>query len=453
MSVFRGLDAIQETAAIIILIVAMTTNNFLYYFLLYDLFKEQLSSQLGFVVFVVLAILSYVAGHYILVHTLSHIDRDIGNKLSLFHLVYNAVRIAFYATAVLVTLIIVQIALTSQYYVSMSVARMSISFLLGSGIYVLLSYKFFTWYRSKHDGTTLLYGVAFTITLIGAGILVTVNLAAVLENPNQIESFPSLTHDNDIPYYTERKSPELFNLFQIVNTPLRMAFVLFWIATLLLLHNYSKTIGRIKFWLIISLPMASFLIGISFSLAMFEEGLLDALILPSAASAGGILFGIVFLTLSKGMTQIQHNTVAHYLAIAGYGAVLAYASVTSSMHIIDRVHTPFPPFATVPWAFAGFSTYLISSGFYFSAISISQDIGLRKSVRQLGAEGSRLLGSIGSAQMEQEIKEKVLTIAKEQEETLREQTGVKQTISSEDVQLYVEEVMKELKRAKGKQGS
>jgi hypothetical protein len=451
LSVFRETNARQEAGAIIILIIAMTISNFLYYLLLDDVFKEQLSSPLGFVLFVMLAILSYGAGHYILIHTLSHTDRDIGKKLSLFRLVYNAVRIAFYATAVIVTLIIVQIALTSQYYVSMSVAVMAISFLLGSGTYVLLSYRFFTWYRSMHDGTTLLYGLAFTTTLVGAGILAIVNLAAMLENPGQIESFPPVTDDdNDTPYYTERKSPELFNLFQIVNTPIRMAFVLFWIATVLLLHNYSKTIGRVKFWLIISLPMASFLVGIGFSLAMFGEGLLDALILPSAASAGGILFGIVFLTLSKSIRQIQHNTVAHYLAIAGYGAVLAYASVTSSMHIIDRVHTPFPPFATVPWAFAGFATYLISSGFYFSALSISQDIKLRKSVRQLGAKGSRLLDNIGSAQMEQEIKEKVLTIAKEQEETLKEQTGVKQTISDEDIQLYVTEVMKELKKAKAK---
>jgi hypothetical protein len=448
LSVFRGANARQEVATIIILILAMTISNFLYYFLLDDVFKEQLSSPLGFVLFVMLTILSYVAGHYTLVHTHSQTDRDIGNKLPLFRLVYNAVRIVFYATAVIITLIIVQIALTSQYYVSMSVAVMAISFLLGSGTYVLLSYKFFMWYRSMHDGTTLLYGVAFTITLVGAGLLVIVNLAAILENPDQIESFPPLTDDNDVPYYTERKSLELFTLFQIVNTPLRAAFILFWIATVLLLHNYSKNIGRMKFWLIVSLPMASFLLGIGFSLAMFEEGLLDAIILPSAASAGGVLFGIVFLTLSKSIRHIQQNTVAHYLTIAGYGAMLAYASVTSSMHIIDRVHTPFPPFATVPWAFAGFATYLISSGFYFSALSISQDIKLRKSVRELGAKGSRLLDNIGSAQMEQEIKERVLTIAKEQEEILKQQTGVKQTISDEDIQIYVAEVMKELKKAK-----
>jgi hypothetical protein len=438
-------------AAIIILISAMTISNFLYYFLLDDIFTEQLSSPLGVVLFVMLAVLSYGAGHYILVHTLSQTDRDIGNKSRFFRLVYNAVRIAFYATAVIVTLIIVQIALTSQYYVGMSVAVMAISFLLGSGTYVLLSYKFFMWYSSMHNGTTLLYGVAFAITLVGAGMLVIVNLAVTLENPGQIESFPPVTDDdNDTSYYTERKSPELFNLFQIVNTPIRMAFVLFWIATVLLLHNYSKTIGRMKFWLIISLPMASFLLGVGFSLAMFEEGLLDAIIFPSAASAGGVLFGIVFLTLSRSIRRIQQNTVAHYLTIAGYGAVLAYASVTSSMHIIDRVHTPFPPFATVPWAFAGFATYLISSGFYFSAISISQDIKLRKSVRQLGAKGSKLLDNIGSAQMEQEIKETVLTIAKEQEETLKQQTGVEQTMSDEDIQLYVAEVMKELKKAKAK---
>jgi hypothetical protein len=120
-----------------------------------------------------------------------------------------------------------------------------------------------------------------------------------------------------------------------------------------------------------------------------------------------------------------------------------------AVHVIDRMHTPFPPFATLPWAFLGFSTYLVSTGFYLSAIRISQDIGLRKSIRQVASEessGSRLLDNIGTAQMEQAIQDRVQKIAKEQEESLKQETGVQHEVSKEDVEAYVNEVLEEVKK-------
>jgi hypothetical protein len=100
------------------------------------------------------------------------------------------------------------------------------------------------------------------------------------------------------------------------------------------------------------------------------------------------------------------------------------------------------------WAFLGFSTYLASTGFYLSAIRISQDIGLRKSIRQVATEesSSRLLDNIGTAQMEQAIQDRVQKIAKEQEESLKKETGVQQDVSQEDVEAYVKEVLEEVKK-------
>jgi len=39
----------------------------------------------------------------------------------------------------------------------------------------------------------------------------------------------------------------------------RLAFVLYWIATALLLRDYGKKLGKLKFWTIISLPLIAFL--------------------------------------------------------------------------------------------------------------------------------------------------------------------------------------------------
>jgi hypothetical protein len=128
--------------------------------------------------------------------------------------------------------------------------------------------------------------------------------------------------------------------------------------------------------------------------------------------------------------------ISQYLIITGFGFLLALVASSPAVHVIDRIHTPFPPFATLTWAFLGFSAYLASIGFYLSAIRISQDIGLRKSIRQVATEESsnRLLDNIGTAQMEQAIEDRVQKIAKEQEESLKKETGVQQYVSQENAQ-------------------
>ena len=62
------------------------------------------------------------------------------------------------------------------------------------------------------------------------------------------------------------------------------------------------------------------------------------------------------------------------------------------------------------------ASYLFSLGFYFSAVSVSQDEKLRRSIRKYLMEESNLLESIGTAQMKQDIEKTVLKIAKEQQE-------------------------------------
>ena len=82
------------------------------------------------------------------------------------------------------------------------------------------------------------------------------------------------------------------------------------------------------------------------------------------------------------------------------------------------------------------SSYLFSIGLYLSAISISNDISLRKSIK-----GSMhgLVGTIGSAQMEQEIEKKVTKIIQIQQKELEKQVG---GFSSEVTETNVKDYVK-----------
>jgi hypothetical protein len=149
-------------------------------------------------------------------------------------------------------------------------------------------------------------------------------------------------------------------------------------------------------------------------------------------------------------TTTHHKTLAYYLTISAYGTVLLAVSVTSPV-----IYTPYPPFAAAAWSFVGLSSYLYSLGFYFSAISIAQDSKLRQSIRDMATE-SKLLDSIGTAHMEQEIQKKVLKLAKEQEKTLEEQTGVEihewqqEQIEQGNIQDYMAEVLAEVEKSRKK---
>jgi hypothetical protein len=349
---------------------------------------------------------------------------------------------------------------TSQYYVGLSLVIVLAGYLLAAVNVGLLGYKMLSWYRMKRNLATLLFAITFLTAAIGFSNIPIVNsLFFFSVNPYLTERYyvdygyqPDQNSGNPVPHFSIKKSGSLFALYQLTMNILRAPYFLMWASAIVLVRNYSKTMGRAKFLLITVLP------GIIFPIQIFESisggvfpPLFASLYGGSSLALAGLFVAIIFFVSAKNMKRIhgsQNNAISQYLIITGFGFILALVASSPAVHVIDRIHTPFPPFATLTWAFLGFSTYLVSTGFYLSAITISQDIGLRKSIRQVATEESsgRLLDNIGTAQMEQAIQDRVQKIAKEQEENLKQETGVQQDVSKEDVEAYVKEVLEEVKK-------
>ncbi len=60
----------------------------------------------------------------------------------------------------------------------------------------------------------------------------------------------------------------------------------------------------------------------------------------------------------------------------------------------------------------------------------------------------KFLESIGTAQMEQELQKKVLTIAKENSDVMTEKTGVQPSLTEDEMKEYLNMVVNEIKRTK-----
>jgi hypothetical protein len=374
---------------------------------------------------------------------------------SRFNWIYKTLLVAQYTSGGIIAFMILQLVLTSHYYVGLLIATIAIRFTLAAAILGLLSYRFLSWYKSSNkNAIVLLYGSTFALIAVRIGVIASVNISDILlGNPPQIGGSQSvLKVYSSSASSTPTQSPKALILYQITYTPSRLGFVLYWIATALLLREYSRRLGMLKFWTIVSLPLVSFLAASIFVSPDYKHNLFyDALLVVGALTAGGVLFGIAFLIMARSMKRFttHRGTVAYYLTISAYGTVLLVVSLTSPV-----IYPPYPPFAVAAWSFVGLSSYLYSIGFYFSAISIAQDSKLRQSIRDIAAKESKLLDSIGTAHMEQEIQKRVLKLAKEQEKTLEEQTGVElhewqqERVEQENIQDYMAEVFAELQKSR-----
>jgi hypothetical protein len=126
------------------------------------------------------------------------------------------------------------------------------------------------------------------------------------------------------------------------------------------------------------------------------------------------------------------------------GMVLIYMS-NQAVLLVNLI---YPPFGLVTVSFMGVSSYLLLLGVYSSAISVSEDSKLRQSIRQVALREPKLLDSIGTAQMEQEIQKRVLAVTRKTQEVLTEETGIQPSLNDDDMKLYLQQVIEEVKKSK-----
>ena len=152
------------------------------------------------------------------------------------------------------------------------------------------------------------------------------------------------------------------------------------------------------------------------------------------------MFAFAFLLVAR---NIHNAIIKNYMELSAYGFVLLFIS-----NQVFLVASSFPPFGAVTISFYGLASYLIVRGLYASAVSVSQDVVLRKSIKQAIIRRSELLGSIGQAEMHQQTEKWVKDLDKRD---LR--TDIPSSMSREDVVAYIQDTVNELSKLKRKKNS
>jgi len=397
-------------------------------------------------VFTVIAVV-YVVGQYLVLGFVRHKSKAIMMKEKL-HLkaLFKVVIIVQSVLAAILVYLIVQMVLTSRYDIFTLITAMSISYILAFTLLGLVAQRFFSWFRSNKNIVLLLYGLSSGILSLNSIFTLAFVDYILFSKPNEVLPYIATNPPFFVPGSIVTVLDSAFIISSIV------AFILTWIATALLLRQYSRKLGRIRYWVLVSLPLVYFLSQfVSLSLNLFLSivssnpifyGTLLSVIFTIGKAAGGILFGVAFWAVARSIPK--GSIVKDYMIVSAFGFALLFVS-NQDVVLADAF---YPPFGFASATFLGLSSYLILVGIYSAAISVSEDSALRRSIRDFAIKQSRLLDSIGSAQMEQEIQKKVVDFTKRNQDRMAEETGIHSSLSEDDVKEYLQQVIREVKKQK-----
>jgi hypothetical protein len=398
------------------------------------------------VLFAVISSISFVGQNLILGFIKQKINKSTAVQKSLrLNSIYKVAITVHYVLAAILAFVILQMIITSRYDVVLLNTVVTISYVFAIIMMGILCHRFFSWFRLDKTYVMFLYGLSFLMLAVNLCITLWLVNSILTARPGEIVPH-SIVH---APVFNIDPVDIALNYAYIITTI--TSFIITWCATIGLLKNYIHKMGKFMFWIVLTLPLAYFVSQfLVFSLGLLGSmlisnptfyGTLFTIIFTLSKPIGGVIFGIGFWLIARNIHK--RNVVRSYLVISAYGFLLLF----TSNQAMTLTSTYYPPFGLVTISFVGLSAYLVLLGIYSSAISISQDANLRREIRHLAIRESKLLDSIGLAQIEEEIKNRVLHVVRLNKTNVAE-AEIPSTLDEEDVNRYVEDVLKEIRTIK-----
>jgi hypothetical protein len=402
-----------------------------------DFIPEQLSSSTGIAGFIVIAVIFVITQYIILVYIKQSKKETRARALNL-DLTFWVVSIAQYVLAGILAFVILQIIIEQQY----SIVTLYVSHVISYGLWILilalLAKAFFSWYRLSNKNIMVLLLALSMVAYVVNGV------TGLATYSNMLAQQKSVITSKDVAYFPEFSIATLGSqidiIYQIAGAA---AYVFTWIGTVKLLYPNVRKLGRVKFWSIMSAAVVYYLISFPlFVLGYYSpsenvDAMTNILIFSFASIFTGVIFGAAFLSVAR--TLRKDTALRNHMLMAAYGFLLFYIAGSAA-----AAQAAYPPYGLASVSLIGLSCYLIYSGLYSSAAIVSQDSTLRQSIRRSVTEQSRLLDSIGTAQMEQELQSRVLTVARKNSDAMAEETGLETSMTEDDMKDYLQIVMKEL---------
>ena len=343
-------------------------------------------------------------------------------------------------------IVILSVVIFSNFSIINLLLANNISVIVGSFMLGSFGLRFLIWYFERRNSVIiLLYGLGFIFFAFCNFIIFMSDNFLLIEKPLFITpSMPIIypeVEDNIFGYITK--------YWTYIQT---LSFIMLLIASYLLLSHYSEKINRYKLIFILTLVFIIYMTSNLDTYNILEVPNDDATLFyyyifqSLSITLGGVIFGYSFWIVANKLEL--DNPLRKYLITTAIGFIIIYTVTQTTV-----IATAYPPFGLSSLSFIISSIYLVNFGLYSSAISLSHDVQLRNKIRTLTVNHKSLLGNIGQAQMTSEL-QKAITDVKDvvdkEEEELKEKTGIESTLTEENVENYMEQVLQEIMKSKKK---
>jgi len=239
-------------------------------------------------------------------------------------------------------------------------------------------------------------------------------------------------------------NPNIAFIYGLGTYALPILAVASWILTVSLLKGYIVRIGKKKFWLIVSIPLAYqiFVVIVSNPNLVTDPNLILILYSPQIqflvainGQISGLFFAVTLWTLARKTGQ---KSMKNFFIITSLGIISLFSSIQPGSPFYEA----YPPFGLVTLSFLGVSSYMLLVGMVGSAAYVARDSLVRREVYNSLEADSHVL-KMGTAEMERELEHRVLSVTKKFKSS-KFAGDMKFTTDPDekDVRLMVEEVLK-----------
>ena len=396
------------------------------------LIYEDISTEFGIGVFVLISLIFLVSQQYILGFANKE-PFQIKVKSTSFGIIQRIISFMVFFIVVCLLTIILEIIISHYYDTFLLLLLLVITNAVTIIAMGTMALKFFKWYKSNTDHTILIFGTMYCVIAVTAFVTVLFMGMVLMDQPKKIEPNITVTLKETASGTTLLIINYLYYYLAVIS------YVITWVVTSLLLKDYVSRIGKWKYWLVLSLPLVFYLSQLlvtQFGLFIpqdtednitFQKWFL--LFYTPSSLVGGLLFSIPFyLIMKKTWTS---KPLQNFLRITVYGLILFFAAGSATVY-----HTPYPPYGLLTVAVIGPSSYLIALGIYYSARIISRNRTIETQMKK-SEKYSQFFASIGSAETEAAMTEIV--------EEIRKKLPSEDTAFSQDIESVDKEIIKYLK--------
>ena len=252
------------------------------------------------------------------------------NTIYSFRLLNKLIIANQFILSLLLVLTLIQIFLMKGYFLTTFSLIVYLSIFSAIGFLLLLSYQFFKWFIINKNYLILMYGITFSL------IILNLIISAILVNYEFIHHDPFVKLRSIKTIISEFNFYGNYNLGYLIdlNSYLSIAsFIGIWIPTIILLKTHSMRIGKLKYWMLVVIPLLYFY----FPFVVYEFGILDDLFLTYGKDfnlvfsilfgpfkiVGGLLFGIVFWISAN---KMKHKDLQVLFKTAAIGITILFGS-------------------------------------------------------------------------------------------------------------------------------